>query len=315
MAELLSFRSLCAEDERHTILAGLTLHVDKGETVAIVGESGCGKTMSIGALFGILPDEVEVTGGSILFDGEDVLAHNGRKRRDRLYRQAGFVPQNTSDSLYPLMTVSRVMTDAYVHSHPEIGRKAAVERAASLLSSLGIEDAKRVLSLYPFQLSGGMKQRVNIAAALMDDIELLVADEPTSALDIHIRRQIEALYASLSGREGLAMLVVSHDLGFVRSIADRVYVMYAGRIIEEGLCDEIFSAPAHPYTKALMALGTTEARDREHDLPELGRQASAIDRESPACAFLPRCRCRRDSCAMSVGYACLSDTHFVRCVL
>ena len=209
MAELLSFRSLSAEDERHTILAGLSLHVDKGETVALVGESGCGKTMSIGALFGILPDDVEVTGGSILFDGEDVLLYNGKGRRDKLYRRAGFVPQNTTDSLYPLMPVSKVMTDAYVHNHPEIGRKAAVERAAALLSSLGIEDAKRVLSLYPFQLSGGMKQRVNIASALMDDIELLVADEPTSALDIHIRRQIETLYASLADRDGLSMLIVS----------------------------------------------------------------------------------------------------------
>ncbi len=315
MAELLSFRSLCAEDERHTILAGLTLHVDKGETVAIVGESGCGKTMSIGALFGILPDDVEVTGGSILFDGEDVLAYNGRKRRDRLYRQAGFVPQNTSDSLYPLMTVSRVMTDAYVHSHPEIGRKAAVERAASLLSSLGIEDAKRVLSLYPFQLSGGMKQRVNIAAALMDDIELLVADEPTSALDIHIRRQIEALYASLAGRNGLSMLIVSHDLGFVRSVTDRVYVMYAGRIIEEGLCDEIFSSPVHPYTKSLIALGSMSVRDRNLDLPELGFSSSIPDRNSPACAFFSRCSCRRDSCSCPVEYSRLSETHFVRCVL
>ena len=315
MAELLSFRSLSAEDERHTILAGLSLHVDKGETVALVGESGCGKTMSIGALFGILPDDVEVTGGSILFDGEDVLLYNGKGRRDKLYRRAGFVPQNTTDSLYPLMPVSKVMTDAYVHNHPEIGRKAAVERAAALLSSLGIEDAKRVLSLYPFQLSGGMKQRVNIASALMDDIELLVADEPTSALDIHIRRQIETLYASLSGREGLSMLVVSHDLGFVHSIADRVYVMYAGRIIEEGKCNEIFSAPVHPYTKALIELGTMKARDRALDLPELGRLASAVDRDSPACAFLPRCCCRKESCAVSVEYACLSDTHFVRCVL
>lgn len=315
MAELLSFRSLSAEDERHTILAGLSLHVDKGETVALVGESGCGKTMSIGALFGILPDDVEVTGGSILFDGEDVLLYNGKGRRDKLYRRAGFVPQNTTDSLYPLMPVSKVMTDAYVHNHPEIGRKAAVERAAALLSSLGIEDSKRVLSLYPFQLSGGMKQRVNIASALMDDIELLVADEPTSALDIHIRRQIETLYASLADRDGLSMLIVSHDLGFVRSVADRIYVMYAGRIIEEGMCDEIFSDPVHPYTKSLIALGSMNARDRNLDLPELGYSNSVPDRNSPSCAFLSRCSCRRDSCSCSVEYFRLSETHFVRCVL
>ena len=315
MSELLSFRSLYARDERHAILAGLSLHVNRGETVAIVGESGCGKTMSIGALLSILPDDVLITSGSIIFDGEDVLKYSGKERMARLYSRIGFVPQNTSDSLYPLMTVSKVMTDAYVRSHPDAGRKHAAEKAAILLSSLGIEDAERVLSLYPFQLSGGMKQRINIASALMDDIDLLVADEPTSALDIHIRRQIESLYASLSGREGLAMLVVSHDLSFVRSIADRVYVMYAGRIIEEGLCDEIFSDPAHPYTKALMTLGTMRARDREHDLPEFGRPSSDIDRESPACAFLPRCSCRKDQCAGPVGYACISDTHFVRCVL
>ena len=198
---------------------------------------------------------------------------------------------------------------------PEIGRKAAVERAAALLSSLGIEDSKRVLSLYPFQLSGGMKQRVNIASALMDDIELLVADEPTSALDIHIRRQIETLYASLADRDGLSMLIVSHDLGFVRSVADRIYVMYAGRIIEEGMCDEIFSDPVHPYTKSLIALGSMNARDRNLDLPELGYSNSVPDRNSPSCAFLSRCSCRRDSCSCSVEYFRLSETHFVRCVL
>lgn len=315
MSELLSFRSLYASDERHAILAGLSLHVDRSETVAIVGESGCGKTMSIGALLGILPDDVSITAGSIVFDGEDVLSYSGRERKARLYSRIGFVPQNTSDSLYPLMTVSEVMTDAYAHSHPDVGRRQAKEKAAMLLSSLGIEDTGRVLSLYPFQLSGGMKQRINIAAALMDDIDLLVADEPTSALDIHIRRQIETLYASLSDREGLSMLVVSHDLGFVHSIADRVYVMYAGRIIEEGKCDEIFSAPVHPYTKTLIELSRMKTMDRAHDLPELGRLASVVDRESPACAFLPRCCCHRESCAVSVEYACLSDTHFVRCVL
>lgn len=315
MAELLSFRSLYASDERHAILAGLTLHVDRSETVAIVGESGCGKTMSIGALLDILPDDVSITAGSIVFDGEDVLSYSGKERKARLYSRIGFVPQNTSDSLYPLMTVADVMTDAYTHNHPDAGRRQAREKAAMLLSSLGIEDAGRVLSLYPFQLSGGMKQRVNIAAALMDDIDLLVADEPTSALDIHIRRQIETLYASLADRDGLSMLIVSHDLGFVRSVADRIYVMYAGRIIEEGLCDEIFSDPVHPYTKSLIALGSMNARDRNLDLPELGYSNSVPDRNSPSCAFLSRCSCRRDSCSCSVEYFRLSETHFVRCVL
>ena len=315
MAELLSFRSLYARDERHTILAGLSLHVGRGETVALVGESGCGKTMSIGSLLDLLPDDVSVTAGSVLFNGHDVLSYSGRERDEKLYSHVGFVPQNTSDSLFPLMTVAKGMTDAYIRRHPETGRKAALKRAEALLSSLGIDDAGRVLSLYPFQLSGGMKQRINIASALMDDIELLVADEPTSALDIHIRRQIETLYTSLAGRNGLSMLIVSHDLGFVRSIADRIYVMYAGRIVEEGTCREIFSDPIHPYTKSLIALGTMWKRDREHDLPELSGPASVPDRESPACAFFPRCPFHCGSCSRAVEYRAISNTHSVRCVL
>ena len=315
MAELLSFQSLYAEDERHMILSGLSLHVDKGETVAIVGESGCGKTMSIGSLLHLLPDDVKVTGGSILFSGENVLSYKAKEREEKLYSRIGFVPQNTSDSLYPLMKVSKEITDPYLHRHPDVSRKEATGRAEKLLLSLGIEEAKRVLLLYPFQLSGGMKQRVNIAAALMDDVDLLVADEPTSALDIHIRRQIEALYKSLASRNGLSMLVVSHDLGFVRSIADRIYVMYAGRIVEEGRCDEIFTNPIHPYTKSLISLGSMRQRDKNHDLPEFRGSSSPLDRSSLSCLFRSRCPFCKESCSEEVKYVPLSDTHFVRCVL
>ncbi len=309
MAELLRFESLFAEDERHTILAGLSLHVNEGEKVVIVGESGCGKTMSIGALVGLLPDDVRITSGSVVFDGHAVSGRSEDSGR------IGFVPQNTSDSLHPLLKVSHTMTDPYLHHHRKESRKAALEKALHLLSSLGIEDAGRVLSLYPWQLSGGMKQRVNIAAALMDDIKLLVADEPTSALDIHIRRQIEELYIALAENSGLAMLIVSHDLGFVKGVADRIYVMYAGRIVEEGTCSDIFETPVHPYTKALIALADRKAREKGKDLAEIGGTPFVPDRASAGCTFSPRCSSCSSSCIGPVCYKQISPTHFVRCVL
>ncbi len=312
MAELLSFRSLYARDERHTILAGLSLDIQEGEKVVLVGESGCGKTMSTGALLHLLPDDVSVTSGSVLFEGTDVLGCS-RRQLDEIYRKIGYVPQNTSDSLHPLLRVSQSMTDAYVSRHGT-GRSAACARAAQILSSLGIDDPQRVLRLYPSQLSGGMKQRINIAMALMDDISLLVADEPTSALDIHIRRQIEELYISLAGRKGLAMLVISHDMDFVKRIADRVYVMYAGRIVEEGSADEIFSSPVHPYTRSLIALGRDRGKVRDI-LHGSGADGYVPDRESPACAFFPRCPFRMTRCSENAGYRSVSETHRVRCVL
>ena len=225
MAELLSFRSLYASDERHAILAGLTLHVDRSETVAIVGESGCGKTMSIGALLDILPDDVSITAGSIVFDGEDVLSYSGKERKARLYSRIGFVPQNTSDSLYPLMTVADVMTDAYTHNHPDAGRRQAREKAAMLLSSLGIEDAGRVLSLYPFQLSGGMKQRVGIARAYCNDPQIMLLDEPFGQLDAQTRLYMEKETERIWLQEKRTVIFVTNNIDEALTLGDRIYTM------------------------------------------------------------------------------------------
>ena len=314
MSELLTIDSLSVRDERHIILSGFSLKVARGEKVALVGESGSGKTMSLRSLLHILPSDVEITSGSITFNGTDVLGCSARERRERLYSRIGFVAQNTTESLHPLMKVSTQLCDAYRQRH-KAGRKEAAARARELLVSTGMKDADRVLSSRAGQLSGGMRQRVNIASAMMDDIDLLIADEPTSALDAHVRRQIEQLYARLSDTKQFAMLVISHDLSFVRSLADRVYVMYAGKLVEEGLCEEIFSSPAHPYTRALISLGNIVRKNKDEDLDCLGDYVRPVSRDNASCAFAGRCRKSRDECTRAVSYRKLSETHFVRCNL
>lgn len=313
MAELLDMDRLCVRDTRHIILSELTMHVGRGEKVALVGESGCGKTMSIRTLLHMLPDDVSVTSGALTFDGTDVLSLRSQQLRQELYSRVGFVAQNTSASLHPLLRISTQMTDFYLERHRGVRRTQAVEKAAGILRSLGMRDVDRVLSSRPDQLSGGMRQRINIAIALMDDILLLVADEPTSALDAHVRRQIEEVYISLAERSCLAMLLVSHDLGFVRRMADRVYVMYAGKMVEEGLVDEIFSDPVHPYTRSLIALANVKYKNKDEDLAQLGGFVPVAGRESRSCAFASRCRYERADCMAAVEYRRLSDTHYVRC--
>lgn len=314
MADILRVSDLHVKDERHAILAGLSFHVEKGEKVAIVGESGCGKTMSIRTILHTIPGDVTVTSGSILFNGEETVSLGQKDLGKRLYDRIGFVAQNTTDSLHPYLKIARQMTDFYLEKHRGMKKAEAEERARGLLKELGLEDVDRILSSRPGQLSGGMKQRINIAIALIDDIDLLIADEPTSALDAHIRRQIENLYVELGKRTDMSMLLVSHDLGFVRCLADRVYVMYAGKMVEEGTVDEIFSSPVHPYTRALIALGDKKSKSRNEDLAELGGYLPPFGRESGACAFASICRYEKSACLENVEYRKLGGSHHVRCL-
>lgn len=311
---ILTIDNLYVEDTSAAILAGVSLCVRKGERVALVGESGCGKTMTLRTLLHMLPEDVRIRSGSILFKGTDVLSLKGRKRRDLLYRQLGFVGQNTSENLHPLLKVGRQLTDFYREIR-KCSRAEAMARAEKLLVSLSLDDTSRILSSYPGELSGGMRQRVSIAIALMNETGFLIADEPTSALDAAVRVQIEDLYLKIAQETHMAMLLVSHDLSFVRKLADRVYVMYAGKIVEEGLAGEIFSSPCHPYTKALIALSDISNKSRDEDLDELGGYVPRDGRDDPRCAFLSRCASSCAECTKPLEYRKLSRTHYVRCVL
>lgn len=315
MGEVLRIEDLMVRDRRHVIITGLDLRVEEGERVALVGESGCGKTMSLRTILDQLPADCEAYQGQVLFRGQSLLGMCQKERRQVLFSHVGFVAQNTSACLHPSLKVSRQMYDCYRVQHPKARKEEALERSRSLLVRLGMSDVDRVLSSYPGQLSGGMRQRVSIALALLDDKDLLIADEPTSALDAHIRRQIESVYEDIARSRHLSMLLVSHDLGFVRRLADRVYVMYAGRIVEEGTCEEIFSSPVHPYTKALIELSSISKAERGARLAELGGYVPATGRERPECAFLERCPHSGASCHKPLEVRILSPSHKVRCTL
>ena len=314
MSRLLDISSLTLKDAQGLILNKLCLHVEKGERVAIVGESGSGKTMTLRSLLHMLPSDVELVEGSVSFRGNDVLSLSYNERRDEVYRHLGFVGQNTSESLHPLIKIRKQMTDFYIEEK-KCKKSEAEARARDVLLSVGLSDVDRILSSYPRQLSGGMKQRVNIAIALMKDIEFLVADEPTSALDANVRGGIEQLYLEISKNSKLSILLISHDLNFVRTLAQRVYVMYGGKLVEEGTVQEIFSYAVHPYTKALIELCNMKYRNREEDLQEPGFRLTGIDRSLASCPFAATCPSASMVCCEDLEYRALSETHYVRCPL
>src|SRR3984893_17126012 len=275
---------------------GISYTVEQGETVAIVGESGSGKSVSALSILRLIPDPPgRITAGEILFDGRDLRGLSEAEMRRIRGRDIGMVFQEPMTSLNPVLTVGRQITET-LEQHQGADRATADRRALELLEMVGIADPVRRLRQYPHQLSGGMRQRVMIAIALACNPKLIIADEPTTALDVTIQAQILELMKDLSRRLGIALIVITHNLGIVARYADRVNVMYAARIIEQGSADHIFLEPAHPY-----ALGLMRSIPRL-DLPR-GTKLETIEglppdlRSPPAgCRFAPRCPYRLDAC-------------------
>lgn len=230
---------------------GVSFSVGKGERVALVGESGSGKSVTALSTVGLLPDSARVT-GSVKYLGQEMVGASQAQLRRVRGNDISFIFQEPMTSLNPLHTIERQLAESLA-LHQGLGGAAARARSLELLDKVGIRDAESRLSAYPHQLSGGQRQRVMIAMALANGPELLVADEPTTALDVTIQAQILALLADLKKTEGLSLLFITHDLGIVRRIADRVCVMQGGEIVEQGLTAEIFANPQHPYTQKLLA--------------------------------------------------------------
>ena len=230
---------------------GVSFTVGKGETVALVGESGSGKSVTALSTVGLLPDSARVT-GSVKYLGQEMVGASQAQLRQVRGNDISFIFQEPMTSLNPLHTIERQLAES-LSLHQGLGGAAARARSLELLDKVGIRDAESRLTAYPHQLSGGQRQRVMIAMALANGPELLVADEPTTALDVTIQAQILALLADLKQTEGLSLLFITHDLGIVRRIADRVCVMQGGEIVEQGLTAEIFANPQHPYTQKLLA--------------------------------------------------------------
>jgi len=277
-----------------TIVRGLSFSVAAGETVGIVGESGSGKSFTALSIAGLLPDNARVTGGSVRVAGRDTLTMTEASRRRVRGAEIGMVYQDPMTSLNPMMRVGSQVAEALT-AH---GWSAADARARTLevLGEVGLPSPASLARLYPHQLSGGMRQRVLIAIALAPRPAVLVADEPTTALDVTIQQQILALVARLRDEYGLAIVWITHDLGVVARIADRVLVMYAGRIVEQATTAQLFARPTHPYSAGLVAsIPPMHGADRG-DLPQIGGVAASVTALPPGCPFAPRCPQRQPHC-------------------
>jgi oligopeptide/dipeptide ABC transporter ATP-binding protein len=276
---------------------GITYDVAPGETVAIVGESGCGKSVGAMSILRLIPDPPgRVVDGEIIFDGQDILKLSESQMRDIRGRRIGMIFQEPMTSLNPVLSIERQLTET-LEEHLGVSHEKAVERAIELLGMVGISEPHRRLRQYPHHLSGGMRQRVMIAMALACEPKLIIADEPTTALDVTIQAQILELMKNLTRELGVAMIIITHNLGVVARYADRVNVMYAGRIIESGDAAQIYHNPKHPYTLALLQSVPRLDRKRGYKLQPVGGQPPDLTKLDEGCAFRPRCAYAVEKCA------------------
>lgn len=278
-----------------------SLSVEAGRTLALVGESGCGKSVTAQSLLGLLPPRKALVSGSIRIAGQELNGLSESGWRGIRGRKIAMVFQDPMTSLNPLLTVGAHLQETLA-LHRKLSGDALRKEAADWLARVGIPDPSARLKAYPFELSGGMRQRVLIAMALAGRPELLVADEPTTALDVTIQAQILELLASLQRELGMGMIFITHDLGVVERIADRIAVMYAGRIVESGATEQVLSSPRHPYTDAL--LGSIPGfRPRQGRLVSIQGTVPSPRSWPSGCRFHPRCSravdaCRRDTADM-----------------
>jgi oligopeptide/dipeptide ABC transporter ATP-binding protein len=268
---------------------GITFDIAPGETLGIVGESGCGKSVTSLAILGLLARNGRVESGRALFEGTDLVRQSDRALRKIRGREVAMIFQDPMSSLNPVLTIGRQIREA-LETHFDMNRKEAEHRASELLDRVGIPRADERLRDYPHQFSGGMRQRAMIAMALACEPKLLIADEPTTALDVTIQAQILDLLRELVAEENAALILITHDLGVVAGMCERVNVMYAGMFVETGSADQLFGAPRHPYTLGLLqSVPRLDAARRARLHPIEGSPPNML--QAPlACPFQPRCR-------------------------
>lgn len=269
---------------------GVSYDVREGETLAVVGESGCGKSVTALSVMGLIPwPPGKITAGEVLFQGKNLLKMGEEELRKIRGKEISMVFQEPMTSLNPVLSIGRQLTET-VEAHMKISRAGAMDRAVKVMEQVGIPDAGRRLAQFPHQFSGGMRQRVMIAMALICNPKLILADEPTTALDVTIQAQILALMKDLSKEYGAAMILITHNLGVVAKYADRVNVMYAGQIIEQSTALEIYGNPKHPYTLGLLNSVPRLDEKVKQKLEPIEGQPPDLGAEFIGCRFRPRCR-------------------------
>ena len=289
----------------------VSFSIDPGETLALVGESGCGKSMTALSLLRLLPEPGRIVGGEIRLDGKDLLRLPDAEMRRIRGNDVSMIFQEPMTSLNPVLKIGEQIAEA-LRLHRGTEPRQALVDAAELLDQVGIPDPQRRLRDYPHQLSGGQRQRVMIAMALACDPKLLIADEPTTALDVTIQAQIMDLLLELKQQRQMATLLISHDLGVVAGNADKLAVMYAGQIVEQGSVKQVFSNPLHPYTNGL--LNCVPRLGQKQDLPTISGQLPELIKQPDGCLFIDRCPCPCSPCGNQLPQAEeFEPGHWVRC--
>jgi peptide/nickel transport system ATP-binding protein len=315
METVLDIRGLCTSffigGQEVRALDGVDLRVRRGEIVALVGESGSGKSITGFSINGLLSPPGKVVDGEILLRGENLRDLSPEAMRRVRGKRISMVFQDPMMTLNPVLRIETQMYDA-LRAHEAIGKTEARSRCIAALTEVGIAAPEARLRAYPHQLSGGMRQRVAIAIALIHNPELVIADEPTTALDVTIQGQILTVVQRLCREKGTALIWITHDLAVVAGLADRIAVMYAGRIVEEGSVDDVLDRPAHPYTRGLID-SVPASHPKGVRLPQIPGRMPSLTELPSGCAFGPRCQRRSDRCeARPMPQSTGSDGH-VRC--
>ena len=300
--------------EQYTVVNDVSFSIQEKEVVCVVGESGCGKSISCLSLLNLLPKSAHIIQGRALFKGNDLFKLN-EKQLDKIRgNDIALISQDPLSSLDPLYKVGNQIVEA-LFAHQDLTKEQAKKQTLDLLRSVGLSDALTVYNSYPHTLSGGMRQRVMIALALANRPSLLLADEPTTALDVTIQAQIMDLVRSKKEEYGMSILLITHDMGVVASLADRVYVMYSGQIVESGSVDDVLKHPKHPYTKALIGAIPTLDTDRNTQLKSIEGNVPSFTEKMHGCRFAPRCNYCMPQCTLQEVSLNTNGKHCYRCLL
>ncbi|HHX74704.1 MAG TPA: ABC transporter ATP-binding protein [Firmicutes bacterium] len=295
---------------------GVSFHLKEQEIISIVGESGCGKSVSCLSVMQLIRPPGKIVGGQVLFQGKDLLQYRADDSQMRAVRGAeiAMIFQEPMTSLNPTLTIEQQLTEMPM-KHLKLSRDEARKRAVELMKMVGISDAERRIKAYPHQFSGGMRQRVMIAMALSCNPKILIADEPTTALDVTTQAQLLKLMRDLVQHFRTSLIIITHNLGLVARYAQRIYVMYAGRVIETGTTKDIFANPCHPYTLGLLRCVPRLDEEEGRTLVPIEGLPPNLINMPPGCAFLPRCPYKQEICQQQVWPSLeeVGEGHFVSC--
>lgn len=313
MEKLVEIKNLTITDKTtdRVIASNISFELGKGEILGFVGESGSGKTLSMKTIVNLLPENLVYTSDEFKVLGNDYKTMSDRQKKELVGESIGLVPQNTVFYLHPMFKIKNQIADGYMLYNKK-SKAEGIKRAVEKLEIVGFKDPDRILESYPWQLSGGMRQRVNIALALMNDPKIIIADEPTTALDSTLQAQVLDLFKCINKTMGVSIVIISHDLGVIKKYCHRIAVMYAGQILESAPAGELFNEPLHPYTKALISVIPSLNIKKDTRLMEISGFVPEKNRDRKECIFKRRCNEVCDMCEGEVKEN-IQKLHYCRC--